>query len=71
MSTKPSEMMRIPKGRFQEGLWADFVLVDIAHPYVIRAEEFASRGKNTPFEGVEVYGRVLQTVKGGEVVYQA
>lgn len=71
MSTKPSEMMRIPKGRFQEGLWADFVLVDIVHPYVIRAEEFASRGKNTPFEGVEVYGRVLQTVKGGEVVYQA
>ena len=71
MSTTPSQMMRLPKGRFQEGLWADFALVDITHPYVIRATEFASRGKNTPFEGLEVYGRVLQTVKGGEVVYQA
>lgn len=71
MSTTPSAMMRVNKGRFQVGMEADFVLVDLVHPYVIKAEDFASRGKNTPFAGQEVFGRVLKTYKAGELVYQA
>lgn len=71
MSTTPSSMMRLPKGRFQVGMLADFVEVDLSSPYTISSAEFASRGKNTPFEGQQVYGRVLQTIKGGEVVYKS
>ena len=71
MSTTPSKMMRLPKGSFQEGMMADFVKVDLNTPYTIRAGEFASRGKNTPFDGQMVYGKVLETVKEGKTVYKA
>lgn len=71
MATKPSQMMRLNKGSFKVGMLADFVLVDLQNPYVIHASEFASRGKNTPFEGQEVYGRVLKTFKDGKTVYEA
>jgi len=70
MATKPSQMMRVNKGSFKVGMLADFVLVDLQNPYIIRSAEFASRGKNTPFEGQKVYGRILKTYKDGEVVYE-
>ncbi len=71
MSTTPSAMMRLNKGAFKVGMMADFVKVDLNTPYTIHAAEFASRGKNTPFEGQQVYGKVLETIKGGETVYKA
>lgn len=71
MSTTPSAMMRLPKGSFKEGMMADFVKIDLDNPYTIHAEEFASRGKNTPFEGQVVYGKVLETVREGKTVYKA
>ncbi len=71
MSTTPSAMMRLNKGAFKVGMMADFVRVDLNTPYTIHAADFASRGKNTPFEGQQVYGKVLETIKGGETVYKA
>ncbi|MBO7491714.1 MAG: dihydroorotase [Bacteroidales bacterium] len=69
MSTKPSEMMRLNKGRIQEGMQADLVWADLQNPYQIDPASFASRGKNTPFAGVTVYGRILKTLKAGKTVY--
>lgn len=71
MSTTPSAMMRMNKGAFKVGMKADFVKVDLNEPYIIRAEEFASRGKNTPFEGQQVWGKVLETIREGKTVYKA
>lgn len=71
MSTTPSAMMRLNKGRFQTGMAADFVLVDLNEPYRINAADFASRGKNTPFDGETVYGRILKTFKDGQPVFEA
>ena len=71
MSTTPSAMMRVNKGAFKVGMKADFVKVDLNEPYIIRAEEFASRGKNTPFEGQQVWGKVLETIREGKTVYKA
>lgn len=70
MSTKPSSMMRVRKGSFKVGMLADFVEVDLHTPFKIQSSQFVSRGKNTPFEGCEVYGKVLTTIMGGEIVYQ-
>lgn len=69
MATTPSRMMRVNKGSFKVGMLADFTVVDLITPYVIQTDEFASRGKNSPFAGCEVYGRVLNTFKGGNIVY--
>ena len=67
MSTKPSEMMRLNKGKIKEGMRADFVIVDIVHPYIIDSSTFASKGKNTPFNGKTVYGKIVDTFKNGQI----
>ena len=43
--------------------------VDLDTPWIIRSTEFASMGRATPFEGWEVYGKVLKTVYNGKTVY--
>ena len=36
----------------------------------INSENFKSKGKNTPFEGMEFFGEVKMTIKNGEILYK-
>lgn len=49
----------------------DRVFVDLDTPYIIDSTRFASMGHATPFDGWEVYGRILETRKDGIAVYKA
>lgn len=69
MSKNPAEIMGVNKGEIRPGKEADLVLIDIEKTYRVDSSEFASKGKNTPFEGKMLHGVVLKTIKGGEVVY--
>ncbi|QCX34574.1 dihydroorotase [Caloramator sp. E03] len=71
MSKRPSEIMGLNKGRIDIGFDGDLVLVDIDKKYKVNANKFKSKGKNTPFDGMELYGVVVLTVKGGRVVYRS
>ena len=46
------------------------MLVDIDKKIKVNSKEFSSKGRNTPFEGMEFYGEILATVKGGVVKYK-
>ncbi len=48
----------------------DRVLVELDTPFTIQSSSFASMGRSTPFEGWEVYGRVLETIHNGKTVYK-
>ncbi len=69
MSATPSAMMKLNKGKIRTGMEADLVIVDVVNPYIIDSSTFVSKGKNTPFNGKEVYGRILHTFKSGKEVY--
>jgi len=69
MSKRPAEILGINKGRIGVGCEADLVVVDIEDCYEIDPQKFASKGKNTPFAGDMVYGKVLITLKAGRIVY--
>ena len=49
---------------------ADVVVIDPKESYVIDVKDFASKGKNTPFQGKKVNGKVKVTICGGRVVYE-
>ena len=49
----------------------DYTVFDIAGPYRIESARFLSKGRSTPFDGMEVYGRCLRTVHKGITVYEA
>jgi dihydroorotase len=69
MSKNPGQIMKLNKGKIQVGYDGDIVLVDINKKYVVDTDRFQSKGKNTPFEGMELYGEVKFTIKGGRLVY--
>lgn len=48
----------------------DFTIFEVSTPYKIDSKDFLSKGKNTPFNGKEVYGKCKLTVYNGNVVYQ-
>ena len=52
------------------GAPADLTAVDLTEKWTIDPKEFVSKGKNTPFTGREVYGRVKYTVVDGDVKYR-
>jgi dihydroorotase len=70
MSRNPAAIMGLSRGEIKPGLDGDLVLVDVDSSYKINAQSFESRGKNTPFDGMEVWGRVVMTVKGGRITYR-
>ncbi|MEG1002629.1 dihydroorotase [Clostridium sp.] len=70
MSRNPSKILKMNKGNISVGLDGDVVLVDLNKEITINSEEFSSKGKNTPFEGMKYYGEVVMTIKSGKVLYK-
>ncbi len=53
-----------------EGARADLVLLDLESEWTLDAFAFASKGRNCPFHGRRVKGRVRCTFKNGKTVYR-
>lgn len=70
MSYNPAKIIGIDKGDIQPGKTADIVIFDPTVTYKIDKNEFASKGKNTPFDGREVTGKVCVTIAGGHIAYE-
>ena len=71
MSYNPAKVLGIDKGSLQPGKLADIVIFDPEKTYRIDASLFASKSRNTPFQGREVTGADRRTIAGGEIIYQA
>lgn len=67
MSGAPARILGLEGGALKEGGVADIMLADLNEKYVIDGRKFVSKGKNTPFNGSEVYGRVKATIVDGKV----
>jgi len=70
MSFNPARILQIDKGSLSVGKDADVVIIDPGADYVVDTDSFVSKGKNTPFNGRKVKGKVLYTICDGEVVYE-
>jgi dihydroorotase len=69
MSLGPAKILGIDKGDIQPGKAADVMIFDPTDTYRIDKNTFASKGRNTPFDGRKVTGRVKCTICDGRVVY--
>jgi dihydroorotase len=70
MSSNPAKILGIPKGSLAVGSVADITIADPTEEYLIDTATFLSKGKNTPFHGKKVVGRVLYTLVDGKIVYK-
>ena len=70
LSWKPAQRFGLAsKGDIALGYDADIAIVDPHESFVVRAAESESEQGYTPFEGVELYGRVKSTFLRGQLVY--
>ena len=65
-----AKLLGVPGGSLSIGSAADVAVFDPDKEVVVDASKFLSRGKNTPFDGRKVTGRVDTTIIGGDIVYQ-
>ena len=70
MTLNPAMILRTGGGRLALGADADITIFDPNEEWVIDPEQFKSKGRNTPFGGFKVKGKVKYTIVGGKVVYQ-
>jgi dihydroorotase len=70
ITSDAARVLGVSSGRLAIGAPADVVLFDPAASVRISAETLKSQGKNTPFLGYELAGRVRYTLVAGNVVYE-
>lgn len=71
MSCKPARVFNLPGGTLAPGALADVTVFDPARRWVVAPQAFRSKGRNTPYAGVELTGQACLTVVGGRIVYRA
>jgi dihydroorotase len=70
LTTGPADILGIDAGHLACGALADLCIIDPAHTWDVSEETLLSAGKNTPFLGWEMRGRVTHTLLGGRLVHQ-
>ncbi|MFH1742465.1 MAG: dihydroorotase [bacterium] len=69
MTTAPCEILKIPAGKLEIGAIADLTVWNPEGDSVIDSSRFYSKGRNTPFNGWKVTGRVEGTMVAGRFVF--
>ncbi len=70
VTSDPARILGVASGRIAPGAVGDLVLFDPQAPVHVTAQTLKSQGKNTPYLGYELAGRVRTTLVAGNVVYE-
>lgn len=70
MTIKPAEIFDLPYGKIEVGQSADLTIIDLYKEKTIDAGQFASKGRNTPFNGWKAKGWPVMTIFEGNIVYE-
>jgi dihydroorotase len=69
VTTDAARILGVSAGTLAPGANADVCIFDPGAPWVVLPSALASQGKNTPFNGLELTGRVVRTLVGGRTVH--
>ena len=70
LTCNPAKILKINKGNLKIGNDADFCIVDINKPWVVKSENLISKSKNTSIENKKLQGKVTNTFINGEELYK-
>lgn len=71
MTNNPTKILGIDAGTLGEGSKADIVIFDPEQEFIVDKEKMKSKSRNTPFDGMKLFGKVKFTVKDGTIIYKA
>ena len=69
VTVRAARVLGVPAGTLSVGADADICLYDPKRPWIVQANALASQGRNTPFTGLELIGRVVRTLAGGRTIH--
>ena len=70
MTAAPARILGLEAGLLEEGGPADVTVFDPNAEWTVDPSVFASKGRNTPFAGMTLRGKVRATICSGKVVYK-
>lgn len=70
MCRKPARILGIDRGVLAPGKAADIAMADLGEIWTLKADELASKSRNTPFDGAEMHGRIRWTIVGGRIAVE-
>ena len=70
LTSNPAKILNINKGNLSIGEDADFSIVDINKPWVVKKEKIISKSKNTSLDEKKLQGKVLNTFIKGEELFK-
>ena len=70
LTCNPAKILKINKGNLTIGNDADFCIMDINKPWIVKNENLLSKSKNTSIENKKLQGKVINTFVNGEELYK-
>ncbi|TFH62126.1 MAG: dihydroorotase, partial [Candidatus Zixiibacteriota bacterium] len=67
LSKHPARILKISGGELKAGKVADITIIDPKASWTVRVDKFASKSRNSPYEGWKLHGKVRYTILGGVV----
>jgi dihydroorotase len=67
-TVNPSRLLNLQKGTLSVGADADVTVFDPDCEWIFRAEDSASKSKNSPFSGWKLKGRAVATIMAGRKI---
>jgi len=71
MSVSPAATFNLPGGSLRRGSVADVTVFDATREWTVDPAKFVSKGRNSPYAGYTLLGRVMCTIVGGRIVHRA
>ena len=69
-SVSPARILGMGGGVIEAGATADITIADLTKRYTFTEESMVSKGKNSPFTGKKLKGKVTHTIVNGKLVYE-
>ena len=70
LTSNPAKILQINKGNLSIGNDADFSIVDLNKPWIVKKENLYSKSKNTSIESKKLQGKVMNTYVKGEELFK-
>jgi len=70
LTTNPASILKINKGNLSVGNDADFCIVDLDKPWIVKKDNLHSKSKNTSIENKKLQGKVTNTFVKGEELFK-
>jgi dihydroorotase len=70
LTVNPARLLSLDRGTLAPGAAGDVTLLDPEREWTVDKEQFASKGRNTPFHGWKLRGRAVRTIVGGRTAWE-